>query len=348
MYMCQWGLRQSAELENQMISVERVMEYANEPSEAALETEKDQQPPNDWPTNGAIEFSSLTLRYVTNGSEILKNLSFNIQAKEKIGIVGRTGAGKSSIIQALFRLATNEGRILIDGIDIGRLGLHDLRKSVSIIPQDPVLFSGTLRFNLDPFEERTDVEMWNALAQVELMDMVSSLGGGLDCRMLDGGCNFSMGQRQLVCLARAILRNNRILILDEATANVDPETDKLIQNTIRDQFLDCTVLTIAHRLHTVMDYDKILVLDAGEIAEYGRPYELLQIPNGVFRKLVAKTGSATARTLMQAAKQVCKTIIYRSEDSGVYYKLLPFFVFRAMRRQRSWNNTNTPYHVQLT
>lgn len=244
--------------------------------------------------------------------------------------MGRTGAGKSSIIQAIFRLANNDGQILVDGVDTGVLGLHDLRKSISIIPQDPVLFSGSLRFNLDPFDEKSDVEMWNALEQVpiefpinakgcvrtkeriiyynyfqvELKEAVSSLAGGIDCKMLDGGSNFSMGQRQLVCLARAILRNNKILILDEATANVDPETDKLIQNTIRNKFVDCTVLTIAHRLHTVMDYDRVLVVDAGEIVEFDHPYELVQRPDSFLRQLVNQTGSATANALMQSAKEV--------------------------------------------
>lgn len=208
------------------------------------------------------------------------------------------------MIQALFRLANNYGQILIDGIDIGTLGLHDLRKKVSIIPQEPVLFSGSLRFNLDPFGEKKDIELWDALEQVELKSVVSSMAGGVDCKMLDGGANFSMGQRQLVCLARAILRNNKILILDEATANVDPETDKLIQDTIRTKFADCTVLTIAHRLHTVMDNDKVLVMDAGEVVEFAHPYELLQKSDGIFKRLVDQTGSSTASALILAAKEV--------------------------------------------
>lgn len=167
-----------------------------------------------------------------------------------------------------------------------------------------MLFSGSLRFNLDPFSEKTDEELWNSLEQVELKAVVSSLAGGIDCKMSDGGSNFSVGQRQLVCLARAILRNNKILILDEATANVDPETDKLIQETIRSKFVDCTVMTIAHRLHTVMDNDKVLVMDAGQVVEFAHPFELLQKSDGFFRRLVDQTGSATASALSLAAKEV--------------------------------------------
>lgn len=201
-------------------------------------------------------------------------------------------------------MAELDGSILIDEIEINNLGLHDLRSKISIIPQDPVLFSGTLRFNLDPFDEKKDEDMWNALAQVELKPFISSLVGGLDCKMSDGGSNFSMGQRQLVCLARAILRNNKILILDEATANVDPETDKLIQTTIRTKFAGCTVLTIAHRLHTVMDSDRVLVVDAGHVVEFGHAHDLLQISDGFLRQLVDQTGSATAALLAQSASQV--------------------------------------------
>ncbi|XP_031635556.1 multidrug resistance-associated protein 4-like [Contarinia nasturtii] len=300
---CQWGMRQNAELENQMTSVERIAEYAELPPEPPLESDEQNAPPKDWPYYGNIEFKSLSLRYAENSGRILRNLTFRINAKEKVGVVGRTGAGKSSIIQSLFRLAQNEGQILIDGIDIGVIGLHDLRKKISIIPQEAVLFSGSLRFNLDPFEERTDDELWNSLEQVELKSVIASLPGGIDCKVLDGGSNFSAGQRQLLCLARAILRNNRILILDEATANVDSETDRLIQETIRNKFADCTVITIAHRLHTVMDSDKILVVDAGEIMEFGHPFELIQKSDGFFKRLLDQTGSSTATALTLVAKE---------------------------------------------
>lgn len=301
--MCQWGMRQFADMENQMTSVERIMEYMDLPTEPALVSEPKHKPPADWPQTGAIIFEALNFKYSENAAYVLKDITLSINAKEKIGIVGRTGAGKSSIIQAMFRLAELDGIIRIDGVDTNNLGLHDLRSKISIIPQDPILFSGTLRSNLDPFGERSDVEMWASLAQVELKPFVSHLAGGLDCKMSDGGSNFSMGQRQLVCLARAILRNNRILILDEATANVDQETDRLIQNTIRDRFRDCTVLTIAHRLHTIMDYDRVLVVDAGYAVEYGHPHELLQRKEGFLRQLCDQTGATTAIALAHIAEE---------------------------------------------
>lgn len=301
--MCQWGIRQFADLENQMVSVERVLEYSNLKSEPQLTTDNKYRPFAGWPDKGTVEFKAVNLRYSETGELILKDMNVLIRSQEKIGIVGRTGAGKSSIIQALFRLAYIEGTIEIDGIDTKTLGLHDLRSQISIIPQDPVLFAGTLRSNLDPFNKRKDEAMWKALESVELKDIVlNTMVGGLDCKISDGGSNFSMGQRQLICLARAILCNNRILILDEATANVDPETDQLIQTTIRNSFEDCTVLTIAHRLHTVMDSDKVLVMDAGRIVEFGHPYELIQ-KSGTFKSLIDQTGHSTSYQLIEIARQ---------------------------------------------
>lgn len=325
-YICETGMRETADMENELTSVERIIEYTKVPSEPPLESDKKHAPPKNWPQFGRIEFKSLNFWYDENGPRILRNLSFQIAAKvrttifhisskdgnficvcfhwqEKLGVVGRTGAGKSSITQSIFRMAKNEGQILIDGIDIETIGLHDLRKQISIIPQDAILFSGSLRFNLDPFGERTDDELWLALEQVELKAVVMALPGAIDSKVYDGGSNFSAGQRQLICLARAILRNNKILILDEATANVDSETDALIQQTIRNRFADCTVITIAHRLNTIMDSDKVLVLDAGELMEFGHPFELINKPGGFFKQLLDQTGAAAATALTLLAKE---------------------------------------------
>ncbi|XP_060850595.1 probable multidrug resistance-associated protein lethal(2)03659 [Rhopalosiphum padi] len=299
----QWGIRQLAELDNQMTSVERVVEYSNIPQEAALESSPDKKPPKEWPDKGQIVFDNFYLRYSLDTAHVLKNLNIQIQAMEKIGIVGRTGAGKSSLIGALFRLALNEGNITIDGIEIHEIGLHDLRSKISIIPQEPILFSGSMRKNLDPLNEYPDHALWNALEEVELKTIVEDLPDGLNSKMSEGGSNFSVGQRQLVCLARAIVRSNKILVLDEATANVDSQTDALIQNTIRNKFRSCTVLTIAHRLNTVMDSDRVLVMDAGTIVEFDHPYNLLKNKDGFFYKMVEQTGPETSDFLYKIASE---------------------------------------------
>ncbi|XP_044598198.1 probable multidrug resistance-associated protein lethal(2)03659 [Cotesia glomerata] len=295
--MFQWGMRQSTEVENQMTSVERILEYTNIEREPALESLPSKKPKDDWPTRGQIEFKKVYLSYLPLEPPVLKNLNFTIEPREKIGIVGRTGAGKTSMISALFRLADIEGNIEIDAVDIGEIGLHDFRSKISIIPQEPFLFSGSLRKNLDPFEQYSDHILWSALEDVELKEM------GLDEHINEGGSNLSVGQRQLVCLARAIVRNNKILVLDEATANVDPRTDEFIQKAIKRKFADCTVLTIAHRLNTVMDSDKILVMDAGSVVEFDHPYILLQNENGKLSNLIQETGTLMIEALKNVAKQ---------------------------------------------
>ncbi|XP_050293272.1 probable multidrug resistance-associated protein lethal(2)03659 [Anthonomus grandis grandis] len=313
--MFQWGMRQWSELENTMTCVERIQEYADVVPEQDIGAH---DPPKSWPETGNIKFDNLCLKYAPEEPLVLKNLTFDIRSTEKVGIVGRTGAGKSSIIMALFRLAVNEGRIIIDGLDIAKIPLSRLRSSISIIPQEPVLFSGSLRKNLDPFDEYTDDAIWSALEEVELKQVVSNLPQGLESKMSEGGSNFSVGQRQLVCLARAIVRNNKILVLDEATANVDPQTDALIQNTIRRKFPDCTVLTIAHRLHTIMDSDKVVVMDAGRVVEFGHPHELLQKKeNGVFYELVQQTGRAMAENLIAIAQESHINIAAKNQLSNI-------------------------------
>ncbi|NXF22407.1 MRP4 protein, partial [Rhodinocichla rosea] len=298
----QWGVRQSAEVENLMISVERVMEYTELEKEAPWETNK--HPPPEWPTQGMIAFENVNFTYSLDGPLVLRHLSAVIKPKEKVGIVGRTGAGKSSLIAALFRLAEPEGRIWIDMYLTSELGLHDLRKKISIIPQEPVLFTGTMRKNLDPFNEYTDEELWNALEEVQLKEVVEDLPNKMETQLAESGSNFSVGQRQLVCLARAVLKKNRILIIDEATANVDPRTDEFIQKTIRETFAHCTVLTIAHRLNTIIDSDRIMVLDAGRLKEYGEPYILLQEQDSLFYKMVQQVGKTEAASLIETAKRV--------------------------------------------
>ncbi|XP_052786000.1 ATP-binding cassette sub-family C member 4-like [Mya arenaria] len=307
MGMFQWGVRQSVEVENQMIAVERVIDYARLPSEAPLEISDDHKPPPSWPQNGAITLKNACLKYSSEEPTVLNNLSFTIKAREKIGIVGRTGAGKSSLITMLFRLVEPTGQIMIDGVNIQEIGLHELRKHISIIPQDPVLFKGSLRRNLDPFGNHSDDALWQAIEEVQLKHAIDELPKGLESSVSEGGVNFSVGQRQLICLARAILGNNKILMIDEATANVDTRTDALIQQTIRDKFRGCTVLTIAHRLHTIMDSDKLLVLEDGKIEEFDSPYMLLKREDGLLKRLVEQTGRAETARLVEIARTAFET-----------------------------------------
>ncbi|XP_005099201.2 multidrug resistance-associated protein 4 [Aplysia californica] len=306
MGMFQWGVRQSAEVENQMISVERVLEYTRLPVEAALESAPDKKPPPTWPSSGAITGTDVNLRYSPDGPLVLKDFSFHINGMEKVGIVGRTGAGKSSLITTLFRMVEPTGAMVIDGINIQGIGLHDLRNTIAIIPQDPVLFTGSLRKNLDPFSHHKDDVLWKALDEVKLREQVKELPEGLGAEVSEGGINFSVGQRQLICLARAVLRHNKILMIDEATANVDPITDELIQATIRTKFRDCTVLTIAHRLHTIMDSDRVMVLDNGRIVEFEEPYTLLKEGQGYFYEMAQQTGKAEFDHLMEIAKEAAE------------------------------------------
>ncbi|KAL9964349.1 hypothetical protein ACROYT_G027978 [Oculina patagonica] len=286
-----WMVRMSSELETNIVSVERVKEYSETPREAEWIV-PDNRPPDEWPDAGNIVIEEFDLKYREGLPLVLKQINCDIKPGEKVGIVGRTGAGKSTLTLALFRILERAGgRIVVDGVDIAKIGLQDLRSRLTIIPQDPVLFSGTLRLNLDPFDSHTDEELWKILEMSHLKSFVSGLEEGLLYPVSEGGENLSVGQRQLVCLARALLRKSKILVLDEATAAVDLETDELIQQTIRREFADRTVFTIAHRLNTIMDYTRIMVLDKGFMVEFDTPQTLLA-QQGIFYGMARDAGLA--------------------------------------------------------
>uniref|UniRef100_A0A6Q2XRI0 ABC-type glutathione-S-conjugate transporter n=1 Tax=Esox lucius TaxID=8010 RepID=A0A6Q2XRI0_ESOLU len=284
-----WIVRSWTDVENNIVSVERVKEYADTPKEAPWTIEGSTLP-LAWPIHGTMELEEYGLQYRKGLDWALRGVSLSIQEREKVGIVGRTGAGKSSLALGIFRiLEAAKGEIYIDGINIAQIGLHELRSRITIIPQDPVLFSGSLRMNLDPFDSYSDEEVWRALELAHLKSFVSGLPDKLKHECSEGGENLSLGQRQLVCLARALLRKTKILVLDEATAAVDLETDNLIQSTIRTQFDDCTVLTIAHRLNTIMDYTRVIVMDRGLITEMDSPSNLIS-QRGQFYSMCQEAG----------------------------------------------------------
>ncbi|KAK2968499.1 hypothetical protein RJ640_027549 [Escallonia rubra] len=272
--------------ENKMISVERILQYSNITSEAPLEIE-DCRPPNNWPDTGTICFTNLQIRYAEHLPSVLKNITCTFPGRKKVGVVGRTGSGKSTLIQAIFRVVEpREGSIIIDDVDISKIGLHSLRSRLSIIPQDPTMFAGTVRGNLDPLEQYSDNEIWEALEKCQLGDVVRAKEEKLESTVVENGENWSVGQRQLICLGRALLKKSRILVLDEATASVDSATDGVLHHIISQEFKDRTIVTIAHRIHTVIDSDLVLVLSEGRVAEYDKPARLLERGDSFFSKLI--------------------------------------------------------------
>ncbi|XP_073520979.1 ATP-binding cassette sub-family C member 5-like isoform X2 [Phyllobates terribilis] len=282
----QFTVRLVTETEARFTSVERIHYYIeNLESEAPLNIPA-KSLPKDWPQNGGITFENVEMRYQDSLPLVFKKISFTIEPREKIGIVGRTGSGKSSLAMTLFRLVELSGGVIsIDNVHIDTIGLEDLRKNLSIIPQEPVLFVGSVRWNLDPINQYTDEEVWDALEKTHMKQRVQQLNGKLHAHVTENGGNFSVGERQLLCMARALLRNSQILLLDEATAAIDNETDALVQDTINDAFSDCTVLIIAHRLNTVFHCDRIMVMDHGKIMEFDKPSVLLSDENSMFRAM---------------------------------------------------------------
>ena len=297
-------------VESAMTSVERVLYYSHEiPQEAAMTSDelddvkagtsfggkKAIHTTKEWPESGSLTLSNLQMRYRTETPLVLKGLNVSIGAGERIGVVGRTGSGKSSMLLVLMRIVEPliiedgekyEAPISIDGVDVMRIGLYDLRSKLGIIPQSPVLFSGTIRSNLDPFSHYTDEVIYDALEKCMMKDAVDKMADGLQSRVAEYGENLSQGQRQLLCLGRALLRNCKILLLDEATSSVDYETDRAVQKTIREAFNGCTIITIAHRVNTILDSDKILVMDNGQVGEFDTPQKLLFDKESLFSVIV--------------------------------------------------------------
>ncbi|ESW10908.1 hypothetical protein PHAVU_009G248400 [Phaseolus vulgaris] len=281
-------------VENKMVSVERIKQFTNLPSEAPWKM-ADSSPPKNWPSHGHIELNNLQVRYRPNTPLVLKGVSLTIEGGEKIGVVGRTGSGKSTLIQVLFRLIEpSAGKITVDGINICTVGLHDLRSRFGIIPQDPVLFQGTVRSNIDPLGLYSEEEIWKSLERCQLKEVVAAKSEKLEASVVDGGDNWSVGQRQLLCLGRIMLKRSKILFMDEATASVDSQTDAVIQKIIREDFADRTIISIAHRIPTVMDCDKVLVIDAGLSKEYDKPSRLLERPS-LFGALVKEYSNRSAQ-----------------------------------------------------
>lgn len=289
-----FGVRMIATIEAQMNSVERILFYTDKVEIEPDEFRDNDPSPDQWPSKGAIEFRDVSMRY-RDGPLVLKNLSVKIKPGERVGVCGRTGSGKSSLMVALFRISEIEhggdGAVLIDGVNTTDIGTTTLRQNISIIPQEPVIFSNTVRYNLDPFGACSDEELWDVLKKVQMADVIAGLPGGL-FEELSESSSFSQGQMQLLCIARSLLRKPKILVMDEATASIDNETDAAIQQMIRENFTGATVLTIAHRLNTILDSDRVLVMDDGRVAEFDTPEKLLQKEDSLFKAMIDKSRAA--------------------------------------------------------
>nr|CAH7764296.1 unnamed protein product [Callosobruchus chinensis] len=284
----QYGIRQWAEMETKMTSVERALEYTNAEQESR---NRGILPSPVWPLKGKIQFMDVSLRYCSLGSYLLKNLNFTVNPQEKVGIVGRTGAGKSTLISTLFRLYDHEGEICIDNMDIKHLQLKSVRKKITIIPQEPVIFTGSIRDNLDPFGDYDDHQIWSAVEKSGLLRQMSGTGTNItSLNITSHDANLTGGQKQLLSIARAILLKNKIVILDELTANMDEDTERLVSNVVMENFESCTVMMVAHKLETIIELDKVMVLEHGTIVEYDTPAKLLEDRNGVFYSMVKSSG----------------------------------------------------------
>ncbi|XP_062153336.1 ABC transporter C family member 10-like [Alnus glutinosa] len=281
---------------NDIISVERPYQYVHIPSEAPQVIEGS-RPTADWPAVGKVEIQDLQVRYRPNAPLVLCGINCTFEGGHKIGIVGRTGSGKTTLISALFRLVEPAaGKITVDGIDISEIGLHDLRSRFGIIPQDPTLFNGTVRYNLDPLSQYSDQEIWEVIGKCQLQEALEEKEKGLEALVVEDGSNWSVGQRQLFCLGRVLLRKSRILVLDEATASIDNATDMILQKTIRTEFADCTVIIVAHRIPTVMDCTMVLAISDGKVMEYDKPMNLKKREDSLFGQLVKEYWSRSEST----------------------------------------------------
>ena len=272
-------------MENWMTSTQRVLNYTELEPEPGYDLANNA--PKDWNKTGRLQFQDVSLCYYPGGPKALESVSCIIEAGEKVGIVGRTGAGKSSLVASLFRMPEHDGKIFLGEVCFSELNLQEARQALTAIPQDPIFFSGTLRSNLDPFQEYDDQEIWAALEKAHIKSLLEKTPEKLQSYVTERGSNFSVGERQLLCLARALLQKKKVIVFDEATANVDYNTERLLHDTIKDQLKDCTVLTIAHRMTNVMHYDKVLVLDKGRLVEFDKPGILINQKDSIFEQLVS-------------------------------------------------------------